>query len=59
MNLSVQKAGLDMLTPFQASYGEVSYVASKTLLKLDWSNATLLQGDVVQEMKIEPVRDGS
>jgi len=48
-----------MLTPFQASYGEVSYVASKTLLKLDWSNATLLQGDVVQEMKIEPVRDGS
>ncbi len=27
------------------------YVASKTLMKLDWKNSTLIQGDVVKEIK--------
>ena len=34
------------------------YVASTTLLKLDWSNSTLLQGDVVQEIKKLKQQDG-
>jgi len=34
------------------------YVASKTLLKLDWSNSTLISGDVVQEIKKLKEQDG-
>jgi len=34
------------------------YVASTTLLKLDWSNSTLLQGDVVQEITKLKQQDG-
>ena len=34
------------------------YVASKTPLKLDWSNSTLIQGDVVQEIKKLKKQDG-
>jgi dihydrofolate reductase len=34
------------------------YVASKTPLKLDWSNSTLILGDVVQEIKKLKEQDG-
>ncbi len=34
------------------------YVASKTPLKLDWSNSTLISGDVVQEIKKLKKQDG-
>ena len=34
------------------------YVASKTPLKLDWSNSTLISGDLVQEIKKLKKQDG-
>jgi len=34
------------------------YVASKTPLKLDWSNSTLISGDLVQEIKKLKEQDG-
>jgi dihydrofolate reductase len=34
------------------------YVASKTSFKLDWSNSTLLSGDIVQEVKKLKAQDG-
>jgi dihydrofolate reductase len=35
------------------------YVASKTLIKLDWSNSELIKGDVAKEVKRLKEQDGS
>lgn len=34
------------------------YVASKTMMKLDWSNSTLIEGDAAQEIKKLKEQDG-
>jgi dihydrofolate reductase len=45
--------------PIAASLNTMKkYVASQTLLKLDWNNSTLIQGDVVQEITKLKQQDG-
>jgi len=45
--------------PFAAKLNNAKkYVVSKTLSKVDWSNSTLVKGDVVQEVKKLKQEDG-